>query len=58
MTIKGFSFVAQRLAGIDIFKLPQLPLGRTFVTDRFAQAVENGGLVGLRMEWLWSSVFV
>ncbi|HEX6189111.1 MAG TPA: DUF1629 domain-containing protein [Pyrinomonadaceae bacterium] len=55
MTIKSFSFVSQRLKGVGIFKLPQLRLGRSFVTDRFAQAVEKGGLVGFSLEWLWSS---
>ncbi len=55
LAIKQFSFVPQKLEGVDIFKLPQQPLGMAFVTDRFVQAVRQSDLVGFNFEWLWAS---
>lgn len=55
MDIKRFVFVGAELEGADVFKLPQLPLGRVFVTDPFVQAVKHGGLVGFDFKWLWAS---
>ena len=55
MDIKRFTFIASRLEGIDLFKLPQRPLGGVFVTDGFVQAVRTAGLLGFNFEWLWAS---
>ena len=55
MTVKRFAFISASLENIDVFKLPQLPLSRPFVTDRFVHAVRANGLTGFSFEWLWSS---
>ena len=55
MTIKRFGFVPAQLEGVDVFKLPQLPLAHVFVTDNFVSRSRESGLLGFRFEWLWSS---
>lgn len=55
LDIKRFVFVPAKLQNVDIFKLPQQPLGRVFVTDGFVKTVRDAGLVGINFEWLWSS---
>jgi Immunity protein family (Imm11) len=55
LDITRFVFIPQQVEGLDVFKLPQRPLGLTFVTDRFVQAVRDAGLVGFCFEWLWAS---
>ena len=55
MDIKRFVFIPSQLEGVDVFKLPQRPLGGVFVTDRFVQTVRQAGLVGFEFEWLWAS---
>ncbi len=55
LDIKRFGFVPAKLQNVDIFKLPQLPLGQVFVTDGFVKTVRDEGLVGIDFAWLWSS---
>lgn len=55
LDIKRFVFVPAKLQNVDIFKLPQQPLGQVFVTDGFVKAVRDAALVGINFEWLWSS---
>lgn len=55
LDIKHFVFVPSKLRDVDIFKLPQQPLGQVFVTDRFVKTVRDAGLVGINFVWLWSS---
>lgn len=55
LDIKEFVFVPSKLRNVDIFKLPQQPLGQVFVTDRFVKAVRDAGLLGINFIWLWSS---
>lgn len=46
MDIKRFGFDPDKLKTVDIFKIPQMPLGRAFVRDRFVQKVHDTGLTG------------
>ena len=55
LEIKQFAFQPSKLTGVDIFKLPQQPLGRVFVSDSFMETVKNARLVGFNFEWLWAS---
>lgn len=55
LDIKHFVFIPSKLGNVDIFKLPQQPLGQVFVTDRFVKAVREAGLVGINFVWLWSA---
>jgi hypothetical protein len=55
LEIQRFVFRQSQLAGVDVFKLPQQPLGRVFVSDKFVEMVRNAGLVGFTFEWHWAS---
>ena len=55
LEIEHFVFKPAQLASVDIFKLPQQPLGRVFVSDHFVEIVKDARLVGFSFEWLWSS---
>lgn len=55
LDIKQFVFLSAKLQNVNIFKLPQQPLGQVFVTDGFVKAVRDSGLVGVNFVWLWSS---
>jgi hypothetical protein len=55
MDIKRFIFQADRLTDIDIFKLPQMPLGKIFVTDKFVRVVQEAGLTGFAFELVWTA---
>lgn len=48
-------FHEDRLAGVDIFKLPEFNETRTYVSERFVQTVSDGGLTGFSFEKVWSS---
>ena len=55
LDIKQFVFVPAKVQNVNIFKLPQTPLGQVFVTDGFVEAVRDASLVGVNFVWLWSS---
>ncbi|MHC4717312.1 MAG: imm11 family protein [Planctomycetota bacterium] len=52
--VKQHWFHADRLEGIDIFKLPEFPWTEVYVSDRFVRAAEQTLLTGFRFERLWS----
>jgi hypothetical protein len=53
MWIERPVFFPVRIASEVIFKIPQSP-NRTFVTDRFAQRIQEQGLVGFDLQPVWS----
>ncbi|MFI0443925.1 imm11 family protein [Actinomadura sp. 6N118] len=56
MHISKHVFVKERLEGVEIFKLPQLYIGKKiYVTDSFMKRIEVAGLTGLIGEEVWSS---
>lgn len=55
LDIKRFVFSPPQLTGVDVFKLPQQPFGRVFVTDKFVEIANMAGLVGFNFKWLWAS---
>ncbi|HET9479058.1 MAG TPA: DUF1629 domain-containing protein, partial [Pyrinomonadaceae bacterium] len=55
LDIKLFVFRQSQVHGVDVFKLPQQPLGRVFVTDKFVEILNMGGLVGFKFKWVWGS---
>jgi hypothetical protein len=46
LDIKRFVFNSERLSKVVIFKIPQMPLSRVFVTDRFVNLVRDAELRG------------
>ena len=52
--VKRYWFHADRVAGIDIFKLPEFPRYEVYVSDRFVRRVKRAGLHGFWFERLWS----
>lgn len=55
LEIERFVFDTSKVKNVDIFKLPQQPLARVFVSDEFVDVVRKAGLLGFNFEWLWSS---
>jgi hypothetical protein len=53
--ISDHSFYSRRLAGLSIFKIPQMPDDSIFVTDIFVERVESAGLKGFWFPVVWSS---
>ena len=49
-------FKPQMLEGEMMFRIPQRSSADVFVTDRFAQLVEQHGLVGFNLKLVWDSV--
>jgi uncharacterized protein DUF1629 len=47
MTVERYVFDADKIPSKDVFKIAQLPLGDTFVSEKFKMAVEENGLEGL-----------
>lgn len=47
MSVEIYAFNWDRLEGINMFRIPELGLGRLFVTDTFKQKVEDAKLLGL-----------
>ncbi|HET6430163.1 MAG TPA: DUF1629 domain-containing protein [Phycisphaerae bacterium] len=52
--VMRYWFYAERVEGIDIFKLPEFPHTEVYVSDHFVYEVERTGLRGFRFERLWS----
>lgn len=47
LDIRRAAFDGSLLSDIDIFKLPQTPYGKVFVSERFIERVKDLGLTGL-----------
>lgn len=54
MDVQQYEFIAERLMGVPIFKLPQLAVSDVFVTDAFVQRVQDCGLTGFLFRPVWS----
>lgn len=55
MNADRYEFVEQRLQGVPIFKVPQIPRGVVFVTDEFVHRVTNSALTGFLFKPVWTS---
>lgn len=55
MWIKQHVFHHDAIAGFDAFKITDLLVSPTFVTERFVRAWEAAGLVGLDFNEIWRS---
>lgn len=53
MRVIQYCFYPERLAGLTVFKLSELPLQNVFVTDPFVQRVQEGNLTGFRFQPVW-----
>lgn len=54
MDIERYHFVPNKLAGIEMFRLPNYS-ATVFVTDIFARRVRQHGLTGVRIPVVWDS---
>ena len=54
MDIVRYSFLNEKLIGVDMFKLPQRPLGWVYATDAFVDRVRAAGLKGFKFRLVWS----
>ena len=52
--IERFEFRPELLGGLSIFKLPEIPDMRIFVTERFVQRVQQAGLAGFLFQLAWA----
>lgn len=50
MTIRKYQFLLDHLADLQIFKVVQLPISQSFVTERFVEKVVKAGLTGFKFE--------
>ena len=55
MSIDRHAFFREKLVGAAIFKIPQWPTRRVYVTDRFVERVESTGLKGFWFRRVWST---
>jgi hypothetical protein len=53
MRIKKIAFVASKVEGIDLFRLPHRA-SSTYVSERFVERVKAAGLRGLAFNKVWS----
>lgn len=56
MMIQRYVFRADVIAGIDIFKIPNLRVSPTFVSQRFVDQWNTAGLKGLEFHLVWKSL--
>ena len=54
MQIRRFAFHADAVRGVEIFKIPDLRVSDTFVSERFVDRWLAAGLAGLGFEGVWS----
>ena len=54
MMVQRYAFRAAVVAGIDVFKIPDLRVSPTFVSARFVDRWKAGGLRGLAFQHVWS----
>lgn len=50
-----YSFVEEKIKGMNIFKIIDEPRRRAFVSDEFRNAVLNTGLTGFKFKLVWDS---
>lgn len=55
LDIEWHSFREDRIRAEVVFKLPELRLGRPYVTEPFVQRVRDTGLKGFRFRLVWST---
>ena len=55
MDIKKFVFFEEKVKGIDMFKIKEMPLQFPFVSDRFKELIESSDLTGFGFRLLWDS---
>jgi hypothetical protein len=55
MDIMQYSFNVKDIEEVDIFKIPNLRVSPTFVSERFVEHWHSAGLAGLDFEMVWSS---
>lgn len=53
MDVRAYEFFPEKVGTTAIFRLRQLR-GRTFVTDAFANRIEDAGLTGFDLQQVWS----
>ena len=53
MRVNRYEFVAASIQNIDIFKLANLRVSPTFVSERFVEMWTNANLTGLEFEKVW-----
>ena len=49
MLFERYSFIEEKVTGEDIFKICELPIMYPFVSDRFKEQIELGGVVALSL---------
>ena len=54
MDIRSYEFHTSTLDHVTIFRLPQLPIGPMFATDRFVKGLHESALTGLTLSPVWS----
>ncbi len=54
MRVTRYSFRPEVVAGVDAFKIPNLHVSPTFVSERVVQAWTSAGLRGLDFKTVWS----
>jgi hypothetical protein len=55
MRITRYAFRPDVVSGVDIFKIPNLRISPTYVSDRFVERFKAAGLRGLVFNTVWSS---
>lgn len=55
MSIDRYSFDVERVANLQIFKIPQLRQASLFVTDDFVASAKAAGLTGFRFDPVWGN---
>lgn len=53
MRFERIAFLEDKLVGVNIFRIKDLPLNRPFVSDAFRNAVIENNLSGFRFELAW-----
>jgi hypothetical protein len=54
MRVMRYAFRCELVAGVDVFKIPNLQVSPTFVSERFVRAWASAGLRGLVFNKVWS----
>lgn len=55
MTVQEYVFRPHVVAGVDLFKLPNLRASPTFVSEEYVDAWSSAGLVGLEFKQVWAA---
>jgi hypothetical protein len=54
MRVTRHVFRPEVVAGVDVFKIPNLRVSPTYVSDRFVERAKSAGLRGLSFDKVWS----